>query len=76
MVAPSSSSCRERDAIMSLCCACVCSDAGLAMYIGFASAVELEDEPWWAEGFPEELQLRHALEVYRWLAREHGAAAM
>ena len=50
-------------------------DAGLAMYIGFASAVELEDEVWWEAGFPEELQLCHAMAVYRWLADRHAAMA-
>ena len=47
-------------------------DAGLAIYIGFASATELEDEAWWEEGFPEGLLLCHALAVYRWLASRHA----
>ena len=42
------------------------------MYVGFASVTELEDEPWWENGFPKELQLRHALRVYRWLVDKHA----
>ena len=42
------------------------------MYIGFASAAELEEEPWWETGFPEALLLCHALEVYRWLEQEQA----
>ena len=38
------------------------ADASLAMYVGFASAVDLDEEEWW-EGFPEQLQLSHALAV-------------
>ena len=48
------------------------SDARLAMYVGFASAADLEDEQWWTDGFPQELQLRHALQVYRWLEGKHA----
>ena len=41
-------------------------DAPLREYLQFAEP-DLEDAPWFAASFPPALELRHALETYRFL---------
>ncbi len=39
----------------------------MLQYLGFASAVELDELDWFERNFPEDLQLRHAYHVFQLL---------
>ena len=48
------------------------ADASLKQYLAFSSDADLEEAEWFVQGFPEALELRHALSTYLLLQKREG----